>query len=85
MIDAALLAMIVENRGGQLTARVTVDAAGVDKEISRHVFRQTPLDVRHTRALSPTNVGSTQLLGVRRLDGALVFGGLTPKIYGEPL
>jgi hypothetical protein len=52
MIDTALLTMIAENCRRKLAAGVTVDAGCVYKEISRHIFRQSVLDVSHMKELS---------------------------------
>jgi hypothetical protein len=47
VIDAALLAVIAENGRSELATRVAIDATGIDKKISRHIFRQALLNTGH--------------------------------------
>jgi hypothetical protein len=49
MIDAALVAVVAKDLRCELATRITVDAGGIDKEISGDVFRKALLDVCHDR------------------------------------
>jgi hypothetical protein len=49
--DARLFAVVAEDRGRYLPARVAVDARVVDVEVARHIFGQTPRRIRHAPIL----------------------------------
>jgi len=46
-MNARLTTMVMERRGGDLSAGVAVYATGVDKKISRDVFGQPTCDLGH--------------------------------------
>jgi hypothetical protein len=47
MVHAALVAVIAKDAGRQLTTRVTVNAGGIDVEVSGNIFRQAALNTSH--------------------------------------
>ena len=79
-MNAALIAVIAKYLGRQLATRVAVDASGIDKEISGHIFRKTMLQASHksivTKRHKKHKEETEEKLNYKTLKTVFVFFGL---------